>query len=1668
MVAMNTSPRFIITLGLILGLGLTLHAQYWNGQDSLYGNEWIEPDLTYFRIDISEDGIYRLDRNSLQSAGVPASIIEARHYQLWRLGEEVPILTSTSGVLSDQDFILFYGQRNRGDFDAHLYPNGAEDQLNPEYSLFTDTAAYFLTWDTDREGRRLTQVASTTSNAPKEDFFMGEEKRVFSNQHLKYCEDLSCFRIYSIFDKGQGWASNNRIQDVTFTFDPTHIFPTGPDPIIEARVTNNVKQASTAGRLAVLVNEEEYFRMNISSNEPPFVGDVAVPFDKDQLGPNMEISFVGLQGQFDAYAVSTLSLKYPRTFNFDNARSYDLEIAASAEEKNIVIENFDAGDLLGVWNHTKGEVAYVPKDTGSTYRFALPPSTEDVQLTLFNPVVIRDINSLVSIDFVDFTSLESDFVIITHPKFREAVNGIDQVAAYADYRSSAKGGGYRPVIVDIHQLYDQFSYGLRFHPSAVRHFVHWFKKNWSTDPFLFIVGKGVENRYIRKSPSEFFFIPTYGAPGADGLLVSDPLLNPLVPIGRLPVIDAEEVATYLEKVKIHESHFDTPHDQENRYWAKRAIHLSGGMLDKPAELALLRRELDLMGNIIEDNMMGMEVNTFQKKTTGTVTVSDNQALTQLVNDGVSLITYFGHSFINLLDFQIIDDVRSFEANTRFPVFMAMGCYAGQLYDANLRSYSENWTLADERGAIACIANSSAGFISSLQIMGTKIYTNYGEDFFTQPIGLSVNQATRSVIQENRLGPNALRFTPDTELAFSLNICGDPAIKLCVGPDPDYIVDARSVRVKESVITVETDSLTLDFEIFNLGKNLEDTMMVRIEQTLPDGEVVFLKEVEMTTPADSSHLSVRIPSFKEKAVGFNKINITVDASNQVAEGPAPIAEGNNDLAHNGSEFCFFVTSDDARPIYPSNFGIVGQQGVTLVSSTSDGNARAINYILQIDTTENFDSPFLRETQIERQGGVIEWTPNISYEEETVYYWRITPDSTGRGSYSWRNASFVYLEGVEDGWNQSHYYQYLYNEFDFVNLNPRNQRWEFEKQFNDLKLKNVVVDDRNFLRPAIIRNVFVDWDYYSYSGRGGNSSTAVRSGVYVTLYDPTRAEPVTNPSPGLYGSVNTSGNDMPFFAFNTQDYDGRVALMNFLENDVPDEHFVVLMTIQEPTRDYGATKWAMDVDSTIGKSIFDVLESEGATMSRILENGDVPYIFVYQKNNQDFQIVEAVGDTENQLEINVPVPGFWREGGVTSVEIGPATEWSEFSWFRDEYTPQTERMVVNITGIDDQGNREVLFDSLDIEQQDLSNISAAEYPRLQLDFFAQDSMDFTIPQLNNWRIKYTGLPDLAVDINSDFSFYADTVQQGEAVELNFAFQNVGPYPMDSVVVRYNIVDEQNRVITASRKVKDTAPGERVVAQFKRNTIDLSGSYRLVVDVNPGLAVPEQNAWNNSLILPFEVIGDDRNPLLDVTFDGMHILDGDLVSAAPEIMIRLTDENTFLLLNDTSLFDLALQYPNSSTYQDVSVGDPDVTFIPADQDENEATIIINKKFTEDGIYTLRVNARDRSGNTSGDVSYQIRFEVVNESSISEVLNYPNPFTTSTQFVYTLTGDAPPAFFKIQIMTVSGKVVREITDAETEQSCRIAGRIEGLLCVAVFEALGEKDSMASSWRALREIYNL
>ena len=135
-------------------------------------NEWIDysPNKTYLRIEVTQTGLHRIDENTLsfalQQAGESLSNIDPRTLQAFGRGEEVPIKVfgESDGVFNSNDEIVFFAEKNDGWADASMYVS-EDEHTNPYYSLYNDTAAYFLTWDPNgvNNGLRFTEVPFTTA-----------------------------------------------------------------------------------------------------------------------------------------------------------------------------------------------------------------------------------------------------------------------------------------------------------------------------------------------------------------------------------------------------------------------------------------------------------------------------------------------------------------------------------------------------------------------------------------------------------------------------------------------------------------------------------------------------------------------------------------------------------------------------------------------------------------------------------------------------------------------------------------------------------------------------------------------------------------------------------------------------------------------------------------------------------------------------------------------------------------------------------------------------------------------------------------------------------------------------------------------------------------------------------------------------------------------------------------------------------------------------------------------------------------------------------------------------------------------------------------------------------------------------------------------------------------
>ncbi|MBK7429102.1 MAG: hypothetical protein IPI60_19800 [Saprospiraceae bacterium] len=538
-----------------------------------------------------------------------------------------------------------------------------------------------------------------------------------------------------------------------------------------------------------------------------------------------------------------------------------------------------------------------------------------------------------------------------------------------------------------------------------------------------------------------------------------------------------------------------------------------------------------------------------------------------------------------------------------------------------------------------------------------------------------------------------------------------------------------------------------------------------------------------------------------------------------------------------------------------------------------------------------------------------------------------------------------------------------------------------------------------------------------------------GVVVQVIDPASGLHWRNPPGGRFGALNTTAStNMLSFPFNTKLRPQRDSLLKLLNEIIPDGYPVVIYSIlRTATSSFAPEEWAADSINGGGLNLFNVLEKEGINSLRALETeGSKTFLAGYIKGENVFY-EGIVQETDEVLDLLFPYKERQIRGDVQWSSISALSKIDTVKWdITPSILPANDTVFIKIEGADLSGQN-VFSETIINEHNGFILIdSSTNISSLDLEFESYNAGRIT-GQLNSWSVTGNGLADLLLyNQNKDFTM-VDTVSQGEIYKLDFTVENIGSFWADSTLMTLR-VRQNNEILLQSNIVIDplnTSASKEYT--YNLTTINLNGLVQIDLVINEDGITRESRYNNNFGTFNLFVEGDGKNPILKAFFDGIEIMDGDLISAKPEIKITLLDENQFKLLEDTSLIDIHLLSPGSSTWERISFSGSDLVFIPAEEGKkNEASIIYSPELTLDGDYNLRVTGRDASGNNSGAQAYQKRFQVITKQMISSLVNYPNPFSTQTRFVYTLTGADSPEFYKIQIFTIGGQLVREISHIE------------------------------------------
>lgn len=1629
MIHLKRNHNIITQTILCLSLFFAISASRVNAQ---YANSWIQYNQSYYKFAIAQDGVYRIPYTSLQNAGVPVGSINPRNIQVFGRGQEIPIFIQGEGdgIFDPTDYIEFVGLRNNAWLDTALYLN-VEHHIAKGRSLFSDTSYYFITWNSSIGNLRYTsETDNAFSSFTPAIFYYADIEQEYSSSYYEG-PIYGGGKLNPDFDIGEGWA---QLYNSATTVSPGWIAPflayrattyaganatlwihaiTGNNPLGTAEHRH---QLTFGGSVVMDTILDGYHAYKKTTSMPAgLVSAASSPFTLD---------FMSTFTSSVRSGISYVKIRLPQVYNLGGRSKQFLLIPdeTSQSKARLDISNFNPGggnvwlyDLtnrrrIHVYSGGPGYQSLIPN--GSGIKTCYISAESQIQ----SVAVLRPVSAYPSsyARFLDYqnTFRDFDYLIVSPSVLRSSA------LAYKNYRQQT---GFHSLQIDIEELYDQFAYGIPKHPMAIRNFLQMTLNEWTLKPeHLFLIGKGIRNTLVNPNAGNYAtqyqsnLLPPIGVPPVDhlyGFRILD-MDGESIAIGRLAANNNQQVFDYLNKVQQQEGNIPA-------LWMKNILHLGGG--GTLSEQLQLEGYLNGFKSIIEDSLFAGKVYTILKQSSQPMQLALADSVRKLINEnGVSLITIFGHGSGQGFD-QNIDEPQNYYNTGKYPVIIANSCLSGDIFQT-VPLISEKFVFEPNKAAIAFIASPALGISSLMKILADSIYTNLSLHDYGQTIGFAIRNAISEVAQGTSFN-SILRFT-----ALEPQIHGDPGLRLNSWIKPDIAITQPDVRFIPALVTSELDSFEMEIVMHNLGRYVSSPVLLSVRrdfprQGVPDTVYYFTR----TGLFYSDTIRFKLPVNIVNSFGENIFTVTADPFAQIIE----MNEMNNEVVAKLN-----ILSSEIVPVYPFKFQVVPASSLFLKASTGDPFAALKKYKIQIDTTDLFNSPFLRDTIIEQTGGVVKWKPPFSFTDSTVYFWRTGVDSAQTGSfYRWKESSFQYIIG-KYGWGQDHFFQFKDDAYLYIEDNRSTRTFEFVPNIKQLKCITYPV-----LQPGDCCQFNSE---YSIDGAvqeegTGPAPCGFNPGLYLAVIDPITLEPWGTRCAGQ-NPLNSFGNAndncqcyarvSKYFFYNLNDGIQRAALENFITNIVPDGHFLLAYTNHTPPF-YNPSFWP--------NSLVTAFENMGADTLRTLVDSAYSrsYIFFTRKGDNSTTL-EAVGPTATQpAELIAYLQNDWMYGTITSPLIGPASRWGSFHWntFSIDANPFNDSAFVNIIGVKPDGQQDILYGQVQPNVTSIpdlyNNIDASVYPYLKLFMFTRDDATLTPTQLDSWHVLYEGVPEAALNPSIQYSFYQDTLQQGDDLRLITAVENIGDYPMDSLWMHYFIIDKNNQIHHYYQKNDSLRVGTFIVDTFKTSTVSYPGLNSLWIEANP-INHPshqlEQTHFNNIGQKLFMVGTDKANPLLDVTFDGVHIMNGDIVSAKPDILIQLKDENQLLWMDDTSDVEIYLRKPGVSTPVKLHFSGSDLIFHPATNSENYCRIEYRPDFTnQDGMYELLLRATDKSGNMSGigngSYDYNIQFEVINQSTITHVLNYPNPFSTSTQFVFTLTGSELPTEFTIQILTISGIVVREIT---------------------------------------------
>lgn len=683
----------------------------------------------WYRIAVSDSGMYSISGVDLDSAGLPAgsTIFQDIHmyYGGGKVLSQIPHdLTNSdfreinikvkdlngNGILDFSDSVIFYGEA----LSRFIAKTDSADIYFQNHPYSTDNI-YWITVSNGQTPRRMPTVGDT----PSENLI----------PHTTYREEMHFESEYALASPESGidwyWSEiTNSTKGFTFL---TPGWVSGDSTIVRIGFLND-PSAILPHDFEFLVNDNGPFSYKM---QPVYVGSSQFLYRND-LKQNNQLKIRELKGDpLNRGFLNWFEVEYTRALEYsDNGLEFFKKGDGNPAKLTVskvmrpTVEIYDTTDPYSV---KEAAGVYDSQNHTLTLQVSLPYGVFS-RFTLCEPTLYRRISSIVRKKSSDLRnpSNGANYIAISNQKFIEEAK---RLAAWRAQDSSTEP--LKSMAVDVTDIYDEFAGGV-FDPTAIRDFLYYARKTYNPRVSYCCLIGDTTYKYKNIAPGQASknLIPTFtymNITSDDFYTWTDQTWTPAFAIGRLCVNTTEEAKSLVNKI------IDYERNPEMGKWHNRILLVADDEINdvsKPAgdesEFTVASENLDIQ-NYIPQSIERVKLYEIEYPLKNFQKPDATEAFIKIFNEGNIIANYFGHGNKDLITHEHLlvgpRDIERINNGAKQPVFFFASCEIGSFDRVDYTSLAELLHLRKEGGCVAVIAAANQTYQSDNAVLTNAFYPN---------------------------------------------------------------------------------------------------------------------------------------------------------------------------------------------------------------------------------------------------------------------------------------------------------------------------------------------------------------------------------------------------------------------------------------------------------------------------------------------------------------------------------------------------------------------------------------------------------------------------------------------------------------------------------------------------------------------------------------------------------------------------------------------------------------------------------------------------------------------------------------------------------------------------------------------------------------------------------